>query len=557
MRKNIWWLLFNIIGAALYTQAQPFNIIEKKADSLFASWNTPNTPGFSIAVIKNGELLFSKGYGIANLEYDIPNHANTIFDIASLTKQFTAYAVATLAQAGQISLQDDVRRYIPELYNFGKTITLQHLLSHTSGLRDQNELLYLAGWKQEDIITNEDVLNLIFRQRSLNFSPGEQYKYCNSGYTLLALVVERVTHIPFNTWINEHIFTPLKMTHSSFLTTNQVIKNRANSYSSTEEGYSRNDLNSSAIGARGLQSTVQDISLWVLHLTKKTAGNESVIRIMNTPPSDSLSSYSFGQAFNTYNSIALIEHDGSDAGYRSYIGRFPDQESAVIVLGNLASINPKALAMQLADVLLFKRTVASVMQKADKKRIAIPEYVEKGMEGQFTIAADTILTIWADDHTLKAIINHEEKIYYLTPVSPTEFTVKDLLANIIYKKGTRQQPEAIIYQSPGKVATLPKVFIEDEETRQLLAYEGIYYSAELNVSYRIRKQHNKLEAALPRHTFISLKKQKEDYFTGSQYWFRKVKFIRNEAAQITGFELSTGRSYNIKFTRQNTPPVND
>jgi hypothetical protein len=181
----------------------------------------------------------------------------------------------------------------------------------------------------------------------------------------------------------------------------------------------------------------------------------------------------------------------------------------------------------------------------------VPESVEKGMEGQFQIANDKILTVWADDHALKANINSEEKLYYLMPISKTEFEIKELNVKISFKKGAQQTVDSIVYRAENVLTVLPKIFVEDDDSRKLLEYEGEYYSDELGVSYKITKINNILKVELPRDFFISLKKQNGDNFTGSYYWFRRVKFVRNELSKLVGFELSTGRSYNIKFIKKN------
>lgn len=187
-----------------------------KVDRLFSKWNNNQSPGVSLAVVKDRKIVYERGFGMANLEYSIPINSNTVFNVASLSKQFTAFSIALLANEEKLSVNDDVHNYIPELPDYGAKISILNLLTHTSGLKDQWDLLYLAGWKQDDIISNQDVLNLIFRQKELNFLPGEKFQYCNSGYTLLALIVERITRKTFITWTEENIFTPLGMNNSFF-----------------------------------------------------------------------------------------------------------------------------------------------------------------------------------------------------------------------------------------------------------------------------------------------------------------------------------------------------
>ena len=180
-----------------------------RIDALFQEWDTPGSPGAAVAVLKEGEIVFSRGYGSAQLEYGIPITPATIFHVASVSKQFTAFAVTLLAQEGRLSLDDDIRKHLPEVPDFGSTITLKHLLHHTSGLRDQWEALAMAGWRLDDVITTEHILSMVRNQKELNFEPGEEHLYCNTGYTLLGEIVARVTGQSFSAWTKENLFDPL------------------------------------------------------------------------------------------------------------------------------------------------------------------------------------------------------------------------------------------------------------------------------------------------------------------------------------------------------------
>ena len=208
------FVLFFFNASPLFSQISEST--EAKIDELFAQWDKISSPGATVAVTQNGKIVFSKGYGSANLEYDIPNQPSTIFHVASVSKQFTVFSILLLEADGKLSLEDDIRKHIPEVPDFGKAITLRHLAAHTSGMRDQWNLLAMAGWRLDDVITKKHVLTLISRQKELNFEPGEEYTYCNSGYTLLAEVVSRVSKKSFAEFTTERIFEPLGMTNSFF-----------------------------------------------------------------------------------------------------------------------------------------------------------------------------------------------------------------------------------------------------------------------------------------------------------------------------------------------------
>jgi len=215
-----------------------------KVNQLFAEWNKPDSPGAAVAVTRDGEVIYKQGYGAANLEYDIPITPITIFDIASVSKQFAAFAITTLAHDKKLSLDDDIRTYLPDVPDFGNTITTLHLLHHTSGLRDWVQSLVIAGVGMEDVISFKHILKMARHQKALNFEPGEAYLYSNTGYNLLAEIVERVTGDSFREWTNAHIFKPLGMTNSHFHDDYEMIlKNRAYSYQAAENGGFKHAVN--------------------------------------------------------------------------------------------------------------------------------------------------------------------------------------------------------------------------------------------------------------------------------------------------------------------------
>jgi CubicO group peptidase (beta-lactamase class C family) len=319
----------------------------KKIDSLFARYNS-QTPGVAVAIIKNGEVIFKKGYGMANLENDIPITPQTVFHIASVSKQFTAFSIYLLASQGKISLEDDVRKYIPELPNYGTTIKIRHLLAHTSGLRDQWAILTLAGWRMDDVITTEQILKLVTNQKSTNFKPGSAFSYSNTGYTLLAEIVHRITGKTFSAYTSEQIFKPLGMTNTQFYDDHRrIIKNRADSYEMISNTYYNKRLNFATVGATGLQTTVEDLSKWALNFEKPVVGDSKLIEAFNQPSyldngkkivftiidGDTLF-HAKAQLLRNYRGVNIIKHGGHDAGFRAFLGRFPDQHFSIITLSN-------------------------------------------------------------------------------------------------------------------------------------------------------------------------------------------------------------------------------
>jgi CubicO group peptidase (beta-lactamase class C family) len=326
--------------------------IDKQIDNLFSAYNQA-TPGVAVAVVKDGKIIFKKGYGTANLEYDTPITPKTVFQIASVSKQFTAFSIYLLEKQGKISLEDDIRKYVPEVPDFGKTVRIKHLLAHTGGIRDQWSLLTLAGWRMDDIITTEHILKIISRQKELNFEPGSQFLYSNSGYTLLAEVAARASGKTFAEYTKENIFAPLGMNDTQFYDdANRIVKNRAGSYEKVNGAYRKMNLNHSTVGATGLLTTVEDLSKWALNFESPKVGDAELIRRFNEPSllnngqpvlfaviNGENSYHAKGQFTRNYRGVDLLNHSGHDAGFRTFLLRFPEKKLSIIALSNDEHIN--------------------------------------------------------------------------------------------------------------------------------------------------------------------------------------------------------------------------
>ncbi len=358
MPRSIQLLLVQLlVTLALPARAQvPPDSLAARVDALFAPWDRPDVPGAAVAVMKDGEIVYQRGYGSANLEYDIPITPSTVFLLASVSKQFTAFAVAMLADQGLLSLDDDVRQYVPELPDYGKPITVRHLIHHTSGLRDEFDLLAMAGYHMDDVITKETILNLAYRQQALNFMPGREHLYSNTGYTLLAEIVERVTGQSFRAWTTENLFEPLGMAHSHFHDDHQmIVKNRAQGYYQDSGSYKKQVVNYASVGASGLYTTVEDLARWVQNFEDGGVGGPRVLAQVNTQgrldKGDTLS-YAFGQNVGKYKGLVRVSHGGSHRGFQTFLLRFPTRRLAVILLSNLDEFQPADLAFKVADLYL-------------------------------------------------------------------------------------------------------------------------------------------------------------------------------------------------------------
>ena len=396
---------------------------EAKVDQLFAEWNRPNSPGAALAVTRDGETIYTQGYGTANLEYDIPITPTTIFDIASVSKQFAAFAIATLAHDGKLSLDDDIRTHLPDVPDFGNTITIRHLLHHTSGLRDWVQSLVIAGVGMEDVISFKHILKMARHQKALNFEPGAAYLYSNTGYNLLAEIVERVTGSPFRKWTDTNIFKPLAMTNSHFHDDHQmVLKNRAYSYQVVENGGFKHAVNNTtALGSSSLYSTVEDLAKWILNFDDTRIGEQVVLEQMHQRGvlnNGEQISYALGLNIGEYRGLQTVGHSGSWRGFRSHLIRFPEQKFGVVILCNLDAFNPLRLTETVADIYLADDLApveasepekASASAEATKSESLTSEQLAEFIGNYYAEELDTTYTIAVSENGLVAQhIRHDD-----------------------------------------------------------------------------------------------------------------------------------------------------
>ena len=326
---------------------------------VFARWDSTTGPGCAVGIDRAGAPRFTRAFGAADLEYDIPNKPETIFEAGSISKQFTAASTVLLALDGKLKLEDDVRKYVPELPKYERTITIRHLLNHTSGLRDWGEIAGLAGWPRESRVhTHDHVLDILSRQRSLNYPPGDRYSYTNSGYNLLAIIVSRVSGQPFATFSRERLFKPLGLTSTQWRDDfRRVVKGRAQAYSRATGGgpWELEMPFENVHGNGGLLTTVSDLLNWTAMLEKPTPAWKPMVDSLHVrgilTKGDTIT-YALGLVVSNYRGVPMVEHSGATAGYRAELGRFPGKGLAVAVLCNAASANPVLYASQLVDSLL-------------------------------------------------------------------------------------------------------------------------------------------------------------------------------------------------------------
>jgi CubicO group peptidase (beta-lactamase class C family) len=329
---------------------------DAKVDALFAQWKSPHSPGCALGVIRDRRLVYARGYGMADLEHGVPITPHTAFDIASMSKQFTGMAVLLLAEQKKLSLDDDVHRYVPEVPDYGATITLRHLVHHSSGLRNHFMLRQLDGWRWGDLVTRADELATVARQTELNFRPGDEHSYANTGYFLLGEVVRRVSGVPLREFAERSIFGPLGMTDTQVHDDDSLlVPGRACAYNQQKDGsWVNNITRSEDVGASNVYTSIEDLARWDRNFYDATVGGPAVIAHMLEPGTlndGRKLAYAAGLRLGTYKGLKLVWHAGSSSSRSEYL-RFPDQRFSVICLANTGAIDPSDLARRVADIYL-------------------------------------------------------------------------------------------------------------------------------------------------------------------------------------------------------------
>jgi CubicO group peptidase (beta-lactamase class C family) len=330
----------------------------KQVDAIFADLVMPGSPGCALAAARGGKIVYEKGYGLANLEQEVPITPRTVFDIGSTSKQFTASSILLLEKEGKLSVSDDVRKYIPELPDYGKKITILNLLNHTSGIRDYLTLFELAGVYVDSVTTDEDALAIITRQKSLNFEPGSEYLYSNSGFFLLSIIVKRVSGKSLPEFAAENIFKPLGMTQTLYRDRHtQLVPNRALAYDANEPGpgFSFNVSYFEQTGDGAVHTSVEDILKWDENFYSAKVGGKAFLSKLQEPGilnNGKKLRYAKGLAVFDYRGLRAVAHGGSWGGYRAQLLRFPDQHFSVACLCNLGNADPESRATKVAEIFL-------------------------------------------------------------------------------------------------------------------------------------------------------------------------------------------------------------
>jgi len=538
----------------------------KKVDAFLSQWDKNDMPGCAVGAVRDGRLVYKRAFGMANLDYDVPNTTSTLFNLASSSKPFTAASIALLAQQGKLSLDDDIRKYLPEMPKYDDTITIRHLIHHTSGIREYQALVTFGGLGTDNAYSDKDILNMLARQKNISFKPGTKHQYSNSNYHLLGIIVGRVSGKSLRAFAEENIFKPLGMKNTLFFDNrNEVVKNRAQGYmigpdKTIRARASLFDL----VGGGGVLTTVEDLYLWVQNFYEPKVGNKELISLLTAPGvlnNGEKMNYAGGLFLNKYKGSPVIKHSGNMSGYRSQIVSFPEQKFTAIALCNNMAILPSVIAEKLADIYLegqLKPDVPSQKRVAETlpPAIALPEKEALRYSG-----------IYANPETGKVFkLGLKDGKLLNSGLLQNEIPVMPISENrLLIVAGTDVTELNPVFNKSGTISEIkiltksgnPDIFVPVkppfDSPQQLSEYAGTYYSDELDADYKLSLQGNNLSLQVSENLKPTLTAAYADVFTtaGGQI---NLSFTRDDKGTITGFVFNSaldGRDVKgVAFKRQ-------
>jgi CubicO group peptidase (beta-lactamase class C family) len=544
------------------TKANPASAesVTARVDKLFAQWNSSDLPGCSLGVSQNGVRVYDRGYGMANLELGVPITPASVFPAASISKQFTAMSILLLAQRGQLSLDDEVRKYIPDWADHDSRITIRHLLTHTSGLRDAFMLQGLAPPREDGSDPNNAILKILTRARGLNFAPGAEFQYNNGAYNLLGSIVKRVSGQSLRAFADANIFRPLGMTHTHFHDDpGMIVPNRVSGYHRDESGLHFASENGGIVGNAGLQTTVGDLLLWEQNFAEVRVGDRALVTAMQTPAiptgwSDG-SSYGYGLEIAQYRGLRTIGHGGGDRGIASYVVRYPEQGFAVALLCNLDNIggNVTGLTQRVADIFLSDAFSTPPMSSGTPTPTSVTLSAEQlaSKVGLYRdLVTESVGRIFLRDGKLMASegVGEDESVE-LTPVSENRFVVlgTPIVAEFVPAAPGRPQEVRVTGDGPKPVVSQQVTNSFAPSSMELRAFRGEYTSAEVEGTYMLAARDSGLIIQIPGRTDIALQPIFSDGFAGAIVGV--VKFSRDGGGAVTGFTAYSSGARGLRFDR--------
>lgn len=530
----------------------------ERIDEIFAAYRQAGSPGCAVAIMQGGEVIYQQGYGRAQVEHDQPITPATVFNIGSESKQFTAFAILLLIRDGHLTLDTALNDVLPDMPDFGQTITIRHLLHHTSGLRCTfPTLLALAGWREADVTTTDDVIRLLRAQRELNFVPGAEFSYSNSNYIVLGQIVEHLSGQSLAAFCQEQIFDPLGMASTLILDQPyRVVPRRAQSYYQLDNGTLFAALIADSVtGPTNVYTTVEDLARWDANFYTGAVGGLDLIEQMHTRGvlnDGTLLDYACGLSLGHHRGRAIVEHGGVQAGYCAHLVRFPAEHLSVAVLCNVFTRNARQYALAVADHVLGDGDREPEAKTAEPRADVIALSAEQlaAYVGTYYHPGKAAVRVVTLDETQLRIMGMT-----VNPVSATTFVYADhpaVKATFTLADGSPRQ----LRINNGETDTRYDWVATAELTpRDLRAYAGCYYSTELDVYWTLAVkddqlvgQHRKYDDTVLTPAFVDAFVDDWTPILGYPTRYLLV-FARDANGDVCGFRLSDTRVRHLKFDK--------
>lgn len=524
--------------------------VSSEIDSILQKHEQTNSPGLGIGIIKEGKIIYSKSIGLATLEYDIKNSDSTVFSLASIAKQFTAACVWTLIKENKLSLDDDIRKYLPEIKEHSQVIKVRHLLNHTSGLSNYHSLMYLSGFDYDkEYYNNSTVLKLAAKQGKLNNSPGEKVVYANTNYTLLAIIIERISGMNLHEFAKENLFIPLGMQNTLVrIENNTIIKNKAVGYQKTKDGFIQLPRIQTSYGAGSMVSTVKDMALWINMLNgdiTEFLELSQFLTALETLPSGEKAKYARGVMVDDYKGFTTISHSGYGWGGQSQLITVPEKKLGIIIMTNLESINPTPISYEILDLFLPK--TEAIKEKTAKKYKATSKEFESFVGQYKEINSDMKMEIVFENDTLKSKGTGAKKPIALKEFEKNKFhRINSESVKYDFIKNTNHD---LVITFGGTPFYFKRPVFVDPKSVNTKEFTGKYYSSELDVTYNFYEKENTLYLSYRNHENIPLSTVQKDEFGNNDRTL--YHFTRNDKNEIARMHLSCdGSVKEIAFIKQ-------
>ena len=546
-RRALSCLAVIILGLAGSGQDKKPQTDAERMDQAFDFWNRLDQPGYAVLVVKDGQVAYQKTFGLACLEHNVPLASKSIFNVATAAQAITGMAVGMLEVQGQWASSDDIRKYIPEIPDFGTPVTIDHLVHHSSGLRDWQAVSRLAGWDTAEI-TIDRILKTVRAQKQLAFVPGSRTAYSATNYDLLAEAARRATGQTFPDWCWENIFKPLKMTRTQFRENfRAMIEDQAFSYNYPRTAYFKGADNLSVVGSHSLLTSLEDLGKWMLNLETGQVGGKNLIRKILAPgklSTGETSGFAYGFSVGAYKGFDQLAVVGDWAGYGVALVYYPGQKTGFAVLSNWDYSYPEQFVQPIADIYLRPFLKPEKKAPAPKPSAAKPQREVKlspsvlgRYAGVYRMGQRALLTIMLVGNGLVLTVPGQGEKYALTAVSETEFRLSFPGFGITFQKDKEGKVHQLVFRQGESETTAPRVELVSPTPSELEEYAGTYANEELAVRCTAAVKGRRIVLTPQGRTEVALSPQEKDRFQGNSQVFPAVIFLRDKQDRVSGFVI--------------------